>query len=215
MHILLKDLLKEEEEKSALQVQLYCDMDGVLVDMEAGFMELSGGLGAKEYAKKYSTPEKTVGVFSLINAKEKDGVTPKFPNFWTNLKPMSDAKQLWDVISKNFKDPAPIILTAGDRRKGKKQLNAVGMEDMDRLVAQKTQWVRNFTGNGGLEVRVANIGIEKPKEIKNISGRVTHVLLDDTKENFDAWNNINLHRIAILHTDAASSIQQLQPFVIE
>ena len=49
MHILLKDLLKEEEEKSALQVQLYVDMDGVLVDMDAGFKELSDGLAPREY----------------------------------------------------------------------------------------------------------------------------------------------------------------------
>ena len=51
MHILLKDLLKEEE-KSALQVQLYVDMDGVLVDMDAGFKELSDGLAPREYEEK-------------------------------------------------------------------------------------------------------------------------------------------------------------------
>ena len=156
-----------------------------------------------------------MGLFSLINAKEKDGITPKFPNFWINLKPMSDAKQLWDVIKANFKNPAPIILTAGDRRKGRKKLDAIRTKDMERLVSQKTQWIRNFTGNGGLEVRVANIGTEKPKEIKNISGRVTHVLLDDTQKNIDVWDNVALHRIAIHHTDASSSIKKLQPFVIE
>ena len=57
MHILLKDLLKEEEEKSALQVQLYVDMDGVLVDMESGFMELSDGLAPKEYEEKNEQDE--------------------------------------------------------------------------------------------------------------------------------------------------------------
>ena len=41
MHILLKSLLKEVEEENSVKYQFYCDMDGVLVNMDKGFKDLS------------------------------------------------------------------------------------------------------------------------------------------------------------------------------
>lgn len=212
MHILLKDILKEVVdkdgiEKNPLKVQFYCDMDGVLVDMDSGFKEISGGLSVKEFSQK----NKNVGIFSLINAKEADGVTPKFPNFWLNLKPMPDADKLWSFIKNKFKDPSPIILTAGDRRKSGKNLTPIQVKDMERLVAQKTQWARNFTKNPSLEVRVANIGTQKPKEIKQGMGEnVAHFLLDDTPENISVWTSGNSNRNGLIHTGAAETEAELQ-----
>ena len=193
MHILLKDLLKEEEEKSALQVQLYVDMDGVLVDMDAGFKELSDGLAPREYEEKNGKSS----FWKLIASK---------PNFWIDLKPMPDAKQLWDVIKANFKNPPPVILSAGQG---------------SSIVQQKTAWIRKHI-DPTVKVIIASAGSKKPEYILKTPGRVTHVLLDDTgprdveddkQDNITAWNNVALHRIAIHHTDAASSIKQLQTFI--
>ena len=186
MHILLKNLLKEEEEKSALQVQLYVDMDGVLVDMEAGFMELSDGLTPKEYEEKNGKSS----FWKLIGSK---------PNFWIDLKPMLDAKILWDFIKENFKNPPPVILSAGQG---------------SSIVQQKTTWIRKHI-DPTVKVIIASAGSKKAEYILKTPGRVTHVLLDDTQRNIDVWDNVALHRIAIHHTDASSSIKKLQPFVIE
>jgi hypothetical protein len=186
MHILLKDLLKEEEEKSALQVQLYCDMDGVLVDMESGFMELSDGLAPKEYEAKNGKNS----FWKLIASK---------PNFWIDLKPMPDAKILWDFIKENFKNPPPVILSAGQG---------------SSIVQQKTAWIIKHI-DPTVKVIIASAGSKKPEYVLKTTGRVTHVLLDDTQKNINVWDNVAYHRIAILHTDASSSIKKLQPFVIE
>ena len=64
-----------------------------------------------------------------------------------------------------------------------------------------------------MKVIIASAGSKKPEYILNTVGRVTHVLLDDTQKNITAWDNVALHRIAIHHTDSASSIKKLQPFV--
>ena len=186
MHLLLKDLLKEEEEKSALQVQCYVDMDGVLVDMDAGFKELSDGLAPREYEEKNGKSS----FWKLIGNK---------PNFWIDLKPTPDAKILWDFIKENFKNPPPVILSAGQG---------------SSIVQQKTAWIRKHI-DPTVKVIIASAGSKKPEYIRNTPGRVTHVLLDDTQKNIDVWDNVALHRIAILHTDASSSIKKLQPFVIE
>ena len=184
MHILLKDLLKEEEEKSALQVQLYVDMDGVLVDMDAGFMELSDGLAPREYEEKNGKSS----FWKLIASK---------PNFWIDLKPTKDAKILWDFVRENFKNPPPVILSAGQG---------------SSIFKQKTDWIRKHI-DPSVKVIIASAGSKKPEYILNTTGRVTHVLLDDTQKNIDVWDNVDLHRVAVHHTDAASSIKKLQPFI--
>ena len=184
MHILLKDLLKEEEDKNPLQVQLYCDMDGVLVDMEAGFKDLSGGLSPKDYEAKNGKNS----FWKLIGTN---------PNFWIDLKPMPDYKILWDFIKDHFKSPPPVILSAGQGAK---------------IVQQKTEWIRKYI-DPKIKVIIASSGTKKPEYVLNTTGRVTHVLLDDTQKNIDVWDNVDLHRIAVHHTDAASSIRKLQPFI--
>ena len=96
MHILLKDLLKEEEEKSALQVQLYCDMDGVLVDFNKGYKELTGEDLTGEHRND-------TDFWDPINKAGYD--------FWFNLEWMPDGKQLWNYIKKH----EPKILSAPSR----------------------------------------------------------------------------------------------------
>lgn len=185
MHILLKDLLKEEENsENPLKIQLYVDMDGVLVDMEAGFKELSGGLTPKEYEAKNGKNS-----FWKVIAKN--------PNFWIDLKPMPDAGILWDFIKDSFTNPRPVILSAGQGTS---------------IVQQKTAWIRKHI-DPTVKVIIASSGTKKPEYVLSTAGRVTHVLLDDTQKNIDVWDNVNLHRIAIHHTNAANSIKELQTFV--
>lgn len=189
MHIMLKDLIKEagdNKEQQPLLVQVYLDMDGVLVDMEAGFKELSDGLSPKEYETKNGKNS----FWKLIN---------KNPNFWIDLKPMSDYKVLWDFIHDSFKNPKPVILSAGQGA---------------RIVQQKTEWIRKYV-DPTVKVIIASSGTKKPEYTLNVPGRVTHVLVDDTPKNIDVWNNKSEHHIAILHKNSASSIDQLKAFLPE
>lgn len=192
MQILLKDLLKEVTTdvttESPLKVQIYCDMDGVLADMDKGFKALSGGLMPKEYEAKNGK-----GSFWKIIGSKKD--------FWISLELMPDAKVLWSFLVENFKGPVPVVLTAGQG------------SDITR---QKTEWMHKHFGPG-IKVTLASAGHKKPDYIiktPEVDGEyVTHVLVDDTQKNIDAWNNTALHRIAIHHKDAAQSIKALQSFI--
>ena len=193
MQILLKDLLREATTAtttdSPLKVQIYCDMDGVLVDMEKGFKAISGGLAPKEYEAKNGK-----GSFWKVIGRKKD--------FWITLEPMPDAVVLWKFLSDNFKSPVPVILSAGQG---------------STVVQQKTEWIHKHLGTG-IKVMIAPSGVKKPEFVLKSpdmgEGKyVTHVLIDDTQKNIDAWNNEPHHRIAIHHTSAAESIKALAPFI--
>ena len=84
--------LAEEEET---QYQIYCDMDGVLVDFERGYKELTGidpsSNDRPQNPKEFWEPLKQEGV-----------------KFWVKLNWMSDGKQLWDYI----KPHKPKLLSA-------------------------------------------------------------------------------------------------------
>lgn len=184
MHILLKSLLNEAEtpieENNPLKVQFYCDMDGVLVDMDGGFKKISGGLLPKEYEEKNGKNS----FWKLIN---------KYPTFWIDLEQTPDAKVLWKFIKENFKDPVPVILSAGQGA---------------RITEQKTAWIRKHI-DPSVKVIIAASGVKKPNYILPSDGTTTHFLLDDTQKNIDAWNNTENHRIALLHKDAATSIKNI------
>lgn len=185
MHILLKNVLKEVEEKSPLQIQMYVDMDGVLVNLDKGFKEVSGGLLPKEYEDKNGKNT----FWKVVN---------KYPNFWLDLEPMADATVLWDFIRDNFKTPVPVILSAGQGT---------------RIAEQKTSWIRKHI-DPSVRVIIASSGVKKPNYIlQDPTKRITHLLLDDTQKNIDVWDNPELHRVAILHKNAADSIRQLRTFI--
>lgn len=185
MHILLKSLLKEVEEQNPLKYQFYCDMDGVLVDMDGGFKKISGGMLPKEYEAKNGKNS----FWKLVN---------KYPSFWIDLDPLPDAKVLWDYIRDNFKNPAPVILSAGQG---------------DRIKEQKTAWIRKHI-DPSVRVIIASSGINKPQYIINgTDTNTTHMLLDDTDKNITAWENSGDKRIAFLHKNAADSIKFIQSII--
>lgn len=77
------------------QYKFYCDMDGVIVDFDKGFFDISGrkadSISKKQFWKLF---------YILIKGKEVE--------YWANLPWTSDGKQLWSYIKK-YK---PTILTA-------------------------------------------------------------------------------------------------------
>ena len=96
--------IREEAEATAPQYKIYCDMDGVLVDFDKGYNQLTGKpthhvdvQGKQEFWDTFKQ--------GLANKKmsEKD--------YWANLEWMPDGKELWDKI-KPFK---PTLLSAPSR----------------------------------------------------------------------------------------------------
>jgi hypothetical protein len=197
---MLKDLLNEAQittdttTASPLRVQIYCDMDGVLVDMDKGFKALSGGYTPDNFKDKFNGDKK-------VAQKEFWKIIARKPDFWISLEPMPDAKVLWNFIEENFKDPVPVILSAGQG---------------STVVQQKTEWIRKHISQT-VKVLIAPSGVKKPEFILNhpVQGGqyVTHVLVDDMSKNMSAWNDQTRHRIGIKHTSAAESIKALQAYI--
>jgi hypothetical protein len=90
--------LREEE----TNYTIYCDLDGVLVDFDRGYKELTGITPQQADANGV---EKFWAPLSKAGAK-----------FWITLKWMSDGKQLWDYIKKYN----PILLSAPSREESSK-----------------------------------------------------------------------------------------------
>ncbi len=76
--------------------QIYCDLDGVLVDFESRFKQYSNGVPAKEYKELYGEEI----FWDLIHEQ---GV-----GFWVGIPWLPQGKKLWSYIKKYN----PIILSA-------------------------------------------------------------------------------------------------------
>jgi hypothetical protein len=90
----------EEADRSKGDYKIYCDMDGVLVDFDRGYKELTG----KEAS--FDTPKEEFW----------EPITKAGAAFWIKLKWMPDGKQLWDYI----KPYSPDLLSAPSREDSSK-----------------------------------------------------------------------------------------------
>lgn len=87
------------EAKDQPQYKIYCDMDGVLVDFEKGYEELTG--------------RNIRGKHIRGDADFWQPISDAGEDFWVNLEWMSDGKELWSYI----KPYSPKLLSAPSREK--------------------------------------------------------------------------------------------------
>ena len=80
---------------------LFLDMDGVLVDYDGGFSNLTGGIKSGEIYKKYG-PDKVRDISLATGMK-----------FWFNLGWERGGQELWNAASSLFND-IRILSSAGD-----------------------------------------------------------------------------------------------------
>jgi hypothetical protein len=163
-------------------------MDGVLVDFDKGYKELTGvtthhadSQGRNEFWKLYRD-----------NLKNKD-IPEK--SYWANLDWMPDGKQLWDYI----KEYNPYVLTAPSVNFDLPFEERYKLENNESMQG-KTEWVQRLPNMKKLYFRSAQRKADFAGPGK--------ILIDDRKDTIDSWNANG--GIGILHTSTANTIKQLQ-----
>ncbi len=183
--IKLVDLLKEFQDS---QYTIFCDLDGVLVDFDKGYEELTG---IKTHHADRQGSQHFWDLFR--NSLTEKGISEK--QYWERLEWMPDGKQLWDYISPYN----PYILTAPS-------VNHDLPADVKYKLSHneskqgKTEWVKRLDNMRELKFKASKFKKDLSKK-----GRI---LIDDRKPTIDGWNLKG--GIGILHTSADDTIKQLQ-----
>ena len=94
----LYKLIREEEHPKYI---IFCDLDGVLVDFDKGYQQLTGK------PTHHADVQVKKEFWSTFNKSIQSQNTSEF-KYWSELEWMSDGQQLWDYIKKSN----PFILTA-------------------------------------------------------------------------------------------------------
>ena len=197
-------------------LQVYCDLDGVLVDFEKGATEAIN-LDLQDpdrvpdnpkLQKKYDkmvrklqelgreleiTPDDFSRDKSIRVPEVRNYMYPRFEDnleFWANLDWMPDGRELWGYI--NAFNPPPKILTApmrGDPEGGDHK--------------GKRMWVQR-----NLNIENENVIVEADKHKYAVadSGE-QNILIDDTYKKIDAWRGAG--GIAIHHQSTVDTIAKL------
>tara|TARA_Y100000034_G_scaffold129752_2_gene186823 strand:+ start:1770 stop:2402 length:633 start_codon:yes stop_codon:yes gene_type:complete len=196
-------------EGRSVPYQIYCDMDGVLVDLlngiaEAiGFKDLepniraaaiqaleSGEMWQDLIKKDKEFPELSLGTKEIFKVISND------VDFWASLPAMYDGSHVWNVISSL--SPEPYILSAPwdeESRKG------------------KILWLSGLAGNLDPLPSKDKIIIthEKHKYARNPETGKPNILIDDMDKFTDPWEAAG--GIAIKHTSAAETIRELEQWL--
>jgi hypothetical protein len=179
---------KKDEEMREKKYVIFCDMDGVLVDFDEGYKQLTGvttqhadSQGKDEFWKLYRD-----------SLKNKD--IPE-RSYWANLDWMPDGKQLWDYI----KGYNPYVLTAPSVNFDIPFEERYKLENNESMQG-KTEWVQRLPNMRKIYFRSAGRKADFAGPNK--------ILIDDRKDTIDKWNANG--GIGILHTSAANTIKQLQ-----
>jgi hypothetical protein len=179
---------KMDKEMGEKKYVIFCDMDGVLVDFDEGYKQLTGV--TTQHADSQGKNE----FWSLFrdSLKNKD-ISER--SYWANLDWMSDGKQLWDYI----KGYNPYVLTAPSVNFDIPFEERYKVENNESMQG-KTEWVQRLPNMRKIYFRSAQRKADFAGPGK--------ILIDDRKDTIDSWNANG--GIGILHTSAANTIKQLQ-----
>jgi len=194
------------EENKTFPYQIYCDMDGVLVDFITGAVnqinadlkdEAVAGKSIDKLRRKLSElgrDQVTLQDLSKMDKKNRLQPARKYmykrlqdnEEFWATLPLTDDGLELWAYIS----EFGPYILTAPMQGEGSKR--------------GKDIWIEDHLSPKPLKVFKSH---EKYSLAFDESGQ-PNVLIDDFEINTTPWEQAG--GIAILHTSTNSTIQQLE-----
>ena len=183
--IKLMNILKETTQP---QMRIFCDLDGVLVDFDAGYEKLTGvkthhadRQGSQHFWDLYRDSLKLKG----ISARE----------YWENLPWMPDGPKMWNYIS----GYNPYVLTAPavDFTIPKPERYRITHNES---MQGKTEWVKRLDNMKRMYFAASSFK-------QQYSGQ-NKILIDDRQPTIDAWNSKG--GIGIFHTSADNTIKQLQ-----
>lgn len=164
--------------------ELYCDMDGVLVDLLAGYRELHPEDKCLTKLHGVGDEEKWEPMFSV-------------KNFWEQLPKMSDANVLMDYFANNVPNDKLFILSAPQHL-------------FPDCAIEKMRWL----DENAPVFRIKRVHIVKRKNKPQFAVQkdgTPNILVDDYKKNIKEWTAAG--GIGILHTSAASTIEQLSEII--
>jgi hypothetical protein len=178
----------EEMEEKPKRYTIFCDMDGVLVNFDEGYKQLTG------MSTHHADAQGKKDFWKLFRQSLKDKNISE-ESFWADLDWQPGGKELWDFISPYN----PYVLTAP----------AVNFDfpeelrydrDVNESILGKLDWVKRLPN-------MRKIYFAAAKNKAKFAGP-NNILIDDRKDTIDAWNAKG--GIGILHTTAASTIAQLK-----
>ncbi len=196
-------------EGRSVPYQIYCDMDGVLVDLLGGIEEAlgfediepniraaaiqaleSGEMWRDLIKKDKEYPDLSRGTKEIFKVISHD------VDFWANLPAMHDAHLLWNFLSSL--SPDPYILSAPwdeESRKG------------------KILWLSGLAGNLNPLPPKDKIIIthDKHNYAMNPATGKPNILIDDMDKYTDPWTSAG--GIAIKHTSANETLKELEKWL--
>ena len=167
---------------------IFCDLDGVLVDFDRGYKELTG-----KSTKHQNSQNKDYFWKLFRDSLDEKGITEK--QYWENLEWMSDGKQLWDYISPYN----PYILTAPAVNHDLPADLKYKLEHNESKQG-KLEWVKRLPNMKKIYFKGSNF--------KQDLSKPNRILIDDREPTIQQWNVKG--GIGILHTSSNNTIKELK-----
>ena len=185
--IKLTDILNEIEGQ---KYTIYCDMDGVLVDFDKGYKDLT-----RMSTEKANTQGKMF-FWNVFKKRLREKEIPE-KEFWANLSSTKpDKEMLWGYIEKY--NPNILSSPSIDFKLPKdQQLDP----NFNQSIQGKKEWIaKNISG--------VNQEIFVPASQKQQFSGENQILIDDRVDNIEQWKSKG--GIGILHTSSSDTIKQLK-----
>ncbi len=172
--------------ESESSVRIFCDLDGVLVDFDRGFADLSENtnkLSPGEYEEEH-------GKNSIWPLIDKHG-----SEYWSDLYWKGDGRELWDYLE----EYKPTILSSPSRSRnsiiGKTKWVNLNL----RIKEEPVTKLSDYDGTNRLILM----------QQKHLFAKsATDILIDDTSAKIDKWTEAG--GTGILHNDATDTIKVLE-----
>jgi FMN phosphatase YigB (HAD superfamily) len=172
--------------ESESSVRIFCDLDGVLVDFDRGFTDLSENtkkLSPGEYEEEHGKNS----IWPLIDRRGSE--------YWSDLYWKGDGRELWDYLE----EYKPTILSSPSRSRnsiiGKTKWVNLNL----RIKEEPVTKVSDYDGTNRLILM----------QQKHLFAKsATDILIDDTRAKIDKWTEAG--GTGILHNDATDTIKVLE-----
>jgi len=153
--------------------EIFCDMDGVIVDFFKGIREITG----IDYKIKITDKHIVDAGYNIVR---------NTPHFWENLPPTHDYNELWEFINRH----KPHILTAKPNWDDKNVVNG------------KWNWILKYTPVDKYKFHCVERKDKKLYAINKYTGK-PNLLIDDLKQNIEEFEDaggIGIHHISSVTT---------------